>query len=123
MIEVKTPRDIMAYETKVFGPLTLKQLICIIIAIVLDIFLYSMIIKPYQLPEKLAFYVIAITDIPILAFGYCKPKGISLDKYIKMIYQTAFLAPTLRKNKVAFIKKDEAAKKKIKKSKKYKAYK
>ena len=40
MIEAKMPKDIRVYETKLIGPLTLRQTICLCVAIFVDIVLY-----------------------------------------------------------------------------------
>lgn len=41
MIEAKMPKDIRVYETKLIGPLTLRQTICLCVAIFVDIILYD----------------------------------------------------------------------------------
>ena len=40
MIETKVPKDIRVYKTKIIGPLSFRQLICLIVAVIVDGFLY-----------------------------------------------------------------------------------
>lgn len=123
MIEVKTPKNILVYKTKVLGPLTSKQLICFVIAGILDFFVYQSILKPLNATEEIILYALMLIDVPILAFGYYEPMGLPLEKYLKMVYNTALLAPKYRKNTLILYKTRSVVTKKVKKSKKYKAYK
>lgn len=124
MVEVRVPKNIMIYESKTIGPFTTKQFVCMIAAVGLDFLLYSFILKPMEVSTEVLFYTIAFADVPILAIGYYKPMGLSLEKYLKMIYNTVILAPSKRLNKLEMIRKPEKHKKeKTKVSKKLKAYK
>lgn len=124
MVEVRVPKNIMIYESKTIGPFTTKQFVCLIIAVGIDFLLYNLILKPMEVSPEVLFYTIAFADVPILAIGYYKPMGISLGKYLKMIYNTVILAPAKRLNKLEMIPKPESQKKeKTKKSKTLKAYK
>lgn len=123
MIEVKMPKNILTYKTKVIGPLTLKQLICFIIVGAMDFLVFVTILKPLQVSEEIMLYVWMLVDIPILLFGYYEPMGLPLEKYLKMVYNTALLAPKYRKNVRILYKAKPSVVKKEKKSKKYIAYK
>lgn len=122
MIEVKTPKNILVYKTKVLGPLTSKQLICFIFAGILDALIYGTILRPLHANEEVVLYTLMLVDVPILAFGYYEPMGLPLEKYLKMVYNTALLAPKYRKNKLTLYKHPTEPTKKSKKSKIYKAY-
>ena len=82
MIEAKMPKDIRVYETKLIGPLTLRQTICLCVAIFVDIVLYVTVIKPFHVNIRLVVYLIMFADVPIFAFTY-KPMGMALEKYLK----------------------------------------
>lgn len=123
MVEVRVPKNIMIYESKTIGPFTTKQFVCMIAAVGLDFLLYNLLLKPMEVSTEILFYTIAFADIPILAFGYYKPMGLPLEKYIKMIYNTVILAPAKRLNKIEMIHEtDNSNKKKSKPSKHLKAY-
>lgn len=122
MIEVKVPKDILKYKTRLVGPFTSRQVLCFGIAVALDLLFYSTVYQALGLPMELLFYVILLLDIPIMAFGYCTPMELPLEKYIKILIQTKLLAPTKRKNIRKFIKEKPNDGKKQKKSKHYKAY-
>ena len=49
MIEAKVPKDIRSYKTKMIGPLTLRQFLCIFIIGIMDFAIYSYIIKPLHI--------------------------------------------------------------------------
>lgn len=122
MIEVKTPKNILVYKTKVLGPLTSKQLICFVTAGILDFLIYGAILGPLHVTEEVILYTLMLVDVPILAFGYYEPMGLPLEKYLKMVYNTALLAPKYRKNKSILYKYQTEQMKRVKKSKVHKAY-
>lgn len=98
MIEAKMPKDIRVYETKLIGPLTLRQTICLCLAIFVDIILYVTVIKPFHVNIRLVVYLIMFADVPIFAFTY-KPMGMALEKYLKNVTLRSFMAPKTRKAK------------------------
>lgn len=122
MIEVKTPKNILVYKTKILGPLNIRQTICFTIVGILDFFVYQMFIKGAQLPPEVIFYIFVFLDVPILLFGYYEPMGMPLEKYIKYYMQSMFVSPKYRKNKHIIYKRNEEIGKKTKKSKTLKAY-
>lgn len=122
MIEVKVPRDILKYKTKLVGPFTSRQIICFVLAVMLDLLFYNTVYTGLDLPSELLFYIIMFLDLPIMAFGYLTPMELSLEKYLKIVIQTKLLAPAKRKNVRRFKEKDMTEEKKIKKSKQFKAY-
>ena len=98
MIEAKMPKDIRVYETKLIGPLTLRQTICLCVAILIDIILYAAVIKPFHVNIRLVVYLIMFADVPVFAFTY-KPMGMALEKYLKNVTLRSFMAPKTRKAK------------------------
>ena len=51
MIETKMPKDIRAYKTKLIGPFTGRQAICVVIAGIVFIIFYACIAQPFHLPQ------------------------------------------------------------------------
>ena len=80
MIETKMPKDIRAYKTKLIGPFTGRQAICVVIAGIVFIIFYACIAQPFHLPQEYIFYVGLPLVIPILAFGWYEPNGMKLEK-------------------------------------------
>lgn len=123
MIEVKVPKDILKYKTRLVGPFTSRQILFLGIALAFDVLFYKLAYQPLGMPVEFLFYVILFLDIPIMAFGYCTPMDLPLEKYLKILVQTKFLAPSRRKNVRRFLKAEPGDGKKPKKSKTYKAFK
>lgn len=105
MIETKVPKDIRVYETKLIGPFTARQFVCLVITGVFDVFAYSVVFKPLNLSSDFLIYAVLFVDLPLIAFGWVKPMGIPLERYLKMLIVTNFLSPRKRtaKNKIAMI--------------------
>lgn len=125
MIEVKVPKDILVYETKFVGPLTAKQLVCAVVAVLIDFMLYNLVLEPLHVSQEALFYIIALIDVPIFALSMKNPMGIPMKDYIRLFTTYTLAAPRKRKNYTEFTKKEQLSdkeKKKIKKSKVHKAY-
>ena len=122
MIESKMPKDIRAYKTKLIGPFSGRQLICIGIMLAVDFLLFQLIILPMELPLEFVIYGLVFIDVPIGAFGWVEITGMPLETYIKEVVLKMFLAPAKRKPKhIIYEEKtnipDKKAKKKNKKAK------
>ena len=117
MIEAKVPRDIRNYEVKMVGPLTTRQVILFLAAVVLDAIAYFFVLKPMQVPTDVLVYLIIFLDVPIMAFSY-KPYGIKMEDFIRMTMERVVMAPRDRKAECVIHEKEEKeshAKKKGKK--------
>lgn len=97
MIETKMPKDIRAYKTKLIGPFTGRQAICVVIAGIVFIIFYACIAQPFHLPQEYIFYVGLPLVIPILAFGWYEPNGMKLEKYLQKVVIRSFTVPVKRK--------------------------
>ena len=49
------PKDIRAYKTKLIGPFTGRQAICVVIAGIVFIIFYACIAQPFHLPQEYIF--------------------------------------------------------------------
>lgn len=131
MIESKVPKDIRVYETKAVGPLTLRQLICVLIAIVIDAIMIFAVMRPTGLSSDLAVYILIAMDVPIFVF-LLKPGGMKFEKYVRCVLKDSFLKPKYRKYENIIVKKETysvddkkyqaRAQKLAKKDPKYKPY-
>ena len=97
MIETKMPKDIRAYKTKIFGPLTTRQAICVAIMGVVDVILYLNIMSPMNAPMEVWFFVFFMVDVAIGLFGWVEPMGMTMEKYIAYILKYIFIIPAKRK--------------------------
>lgn len=97
MIETKMPKDIRAYKTKVIGPFTLREGFCIFLMIITNILLYSLVIRPSDLPIEFTIYVFIFTCLPFAALGWCEVAGMPLEKYLKNVILRMLACPTRRK--------------------------
>lgn len=98
MIESKMPKDIRAYKTKLIGPFTARQLLCIGVMIIVDFMLYNLVVIPLHLSSDLVIYGLIFIDLPIAAFGWAEVSGMPLEIYLRDVVLKQFLAPIKRKS-------------------------
>ena len=120
MIETKMPKDIRSYKTKLIGPFTMRQLVCVAVMGVVDIILYSLVIQPLQLSTEFIIYGLILIDVPIGAFGWIEPQGLPLERYLKDVLLRSFIAPIKRKPIKVLYEEVQVNEKKDKKKKKAK---
>lgn len=101
MIERKVPKDIRNYKTKVLGPFTVRQLICVGVMIVIDIILYMTVYDFFNLTPDSFMYVVFAFDTVIAAF-MLEPAGLPMEKYLMKIILPNFTNPKSRKMKNKF---------------------
>ena len=93
MIEVEMSDDIRKYNTKVWGPFTKRQLICIAIGLA-----YSTpiaLLMPVSMDNKLLIWVILI--LPALISGYATLDGAAMEVLLLRVIYLYFLTPARRK--------------------------
>ena len=96
MIETKVPKDIRAYKTKIIGPFSLRQLICLIVAAIVDGFVYfGTQAFGIELSINMMIYGVIFIDLPIFAF-MIEVEGLPMEVYLKEIILKQFTAKTKR---------------------------
>lgn len=128
MIEIEVNQDIREYKTKLIGPFTTRQVICLILGGTTVIGAYNLL-QPYLTSDTTTF-VCMILAIPfILMSGIFEPHGMKMEDFLKASFVSLVLSPTVRKyelensyNKQLMEERKKKKKKKRKKSK-IKAYK
>lgn len=115
MIEVEIPKDVRKFESKVVGPFSARQAVCL--AIATPIILVSYFLLDF-LATDTRMFVSAILGIPILAFGWYKPYGIKLEDFLKTAFISAMLSPKNRLYKTNNVYGDKIVSNQSKKSKK-----
>ena len=94
MIEIRITKDIGDFEPKLIGPLTKRQIICVLIGAPFCFFIYRLT-SPY-LPVDVAGFLCFIPAGIAFLFGWIKPYGIKTEKFIKSIGVNILMAPTRR---------------------------
>ena len=128
MIEIEVNQDIREYKTKLIGPFTTRQVICLILGGTTVIGAYNLL-QPYLTSDTTTF-VCMILAIPfILMSGIFEPHGMKMEDFLRASFVSLVLSPTVRKyelensyNKQLIEERKKKKKKKRKKSK-IKAYK
>lgn len=97
MVETKVPKDVRSYKTKIIGPFSLRQIICIVAAVIFDAILYflSQAIG-IELTMEVVIYVVMFLDLPILAF-MLTPQGMPMEQYLLKVIFANFTKPSKRK--------------------------
>ena len=95
MIEIHINKDIGSFEPKLIGPLTARQTVCVAIGAPFAWLIYK-IASPILTPD-VATYLISIPAVLVFAFGWLKPYGMRLEKFIQSVFINMFLAPSGRK--------------------------
>ncbi|GIP52977.1 PrgI family protein [Paenibacillus vini] len=96
-IEVRIPKEITEYKEKILFGLSIRQLICFSLAIVLSIGSYLLLTKVFYLSMDAASYVIIIESIPLMAIGFVRKNGFPFEKYFAL-----FLRHKTGRNKLLY---------------------
>lgn len=94
-IEIRIPKEINRYEAKFIGPFTLRQSVCLAVALPACVVLYN-VLKPYALFETIG-VVCMIPAIIAFLFGWFKPYGMKFEAFLQYVFISAFVAPSKRK--------------------------
>lgn len=97
MIEVKLPREIRDFKSKVIFNLTLRQIICLVLALGINIPLYIFLKSVFI--EDIASWIVLIVSLPIFLVGFVKKDGMPYEKYFLIMLRFHFLTPRIRKYK------------------------
>ena len=92
MIEIEISKDIKAHEPKIMSVFTLRQLICVALALSYGIPLVFII--PGDLTIRVLIAMAAMT--PVLMFGWIKLYGLPLEKYIYKLFINKYIRPSTR---------------------------
>lgn len=87
-LEVKIPKEIMEYKEKIFFGLSIRQLICVVIATVVCLITYFFV-KPF-IGNDLAGYLVLVEAMPIMGVGFLRINGFTFEKYVMLILKHMF---------------------------------
>lgn len=94
MGDIEIPRDIRRYESKFIGPFTTRQAIFFAIAAGLVLLIFNSF-KDY-LNNDLLFGICFFAATPAILFGFLKPYGMTLEKFLRTAFICNILAPKNR---------------------------
>ncbi len=94
-IEIRINKDVGSYQAKFIGPFTMRQTICIVAAAPACWGIYFGL-SPILTTEVAGFLVFIPATIAAL-FGWVKPFGMPMERFLKSVCITLFLAPACRK--------------------------
>lgn len=89
-VEVKVPKDIKEYKEKVIAGMTLKQLLCLNIAAGVNIVISLIFIAWLKIPMEITSWLMILSSIPIVSFGWFKRNGLTFEVYIKQFFKYHF---------------------------------
>ena len=100
MIELEIPKDIRAYEAKLIGPFTTRQLFCAIGGALGFYGSYKAAAAVLGEDSSLIWLFPIIVAIPFALIGWVKLYGLTFEKFAKSVFVSMFLAPTKRLYKI-----------------------
>lgn len=95
MIEIRIPKEIRTYKEKLFFGLNLRQLVCTLIAIIVNVPLYWFgrnIVGP-----DTASWIVIFIAMPLFMIGYFNYNGMTFEQFIKSVIQQELIYPQKRK--------------------------
>lgn len=87
-VEVRIPKEITEYQEKIMFGLSIRQLVCTVIAIVISVPSYIFLMN--KIGQELTGYIVMIEIVPFIAIGYLKPKGLNFEKVLVMFLKHQF---------------------------------
>lgn len=98
MIEIKIPKEVRSYKETIFFGLTLRQIICLGIALSINVPMY-IFLKPY-IGDEIASWIIMFTGVPLFLVGFFKFNGLPFEKFALIVLKFKLFIPQKRKYKV-----------------------
>lgn len=95
MIEIRIPKEIRTYKEKLFFGLNLRQLICTLIAIVINVPLYWY--GRNVVGSDAASWIVIFVSMPLFLIGYFNYNGMTFEQFIKTVIQQELIYPQKRK--------------------------
>ena len=95
MLEIPILKDIREYEAKQVGPFSTREVVCLIIggAFAYGSYFFQKSILGMDVVNSSLCMVLAF---PALAFGWAKPYGMKLERFLKSALISNFVAPKTR---------------------------
>lgn len=95
MIEIRIPKEIRTYKEKLFFGLNLRQLVCTLIAIIINVPLYWF--GRNMVGSDTASWIVIFIAMPLFLVGYFNYNGMTFEQFIKSVIQQELIYPQKRK--------------------------
>ena len=79
-VEVRIPKEITEYQEKIICGLSIRQLICTVIAMIISIPSYIFLLP--SLGVDITGYVVILEVVPFIALGFLRPRGLKFEKVL-----------------------------------------
>ena len=89
MIEIEVNQDIREYKTKLIGPFTTRQVICLILGGTTVIGAYNLL-QPYLTSDTTTFVCMILAVPFILMSGIFEPHGMKMEDFLKDVYTSIY---------------------------------
>lgn len=129
MIEVEINQDIRQYKTKLIGPFTTRQVICLVLGGATVVGAYNLL-QSYLTSDMTSFICMTLAIPFVLMSGIVEPHGMNMEDFLRASFVSLVLAPTVRRyelensyNKQLVEERKKKKKKKKKRISKIQAYK
>ncbi len=96
MIEIRINKDVGAYEPKLISVFTARQTLSLLIAAPFCYGIYRLA-APLGVPTDVVGFLCFIPAIIGFLFGWYKPFGLPLERFLRTAFISIFVAPTHRK--------------------------
>lgn len=100
MIECAIPQDILKYKTKFIGNFTVREVACLSVGTAVGLTCYFTLFGGLSSTTKM--YASAICMVPFFLFGFLKPLGQPLEKFLAQVIFDNFVCPPIRKYEVRY---------------------
>jgi hypothetical protein len=80
-IEVKIPKEISQYQEKFIFGLSIRQLLCFFITVVMALSTYYLLLHATRMSSDLASYIIILESVPILSVGFLRINDQKFERF------------------------------------------
>lgn len=94
MIEIRIPKEIRTYKEKLFFGLNLRQLICTIVTLIINVPLYWYGRK--YIGDDAISWIVIFTSMPLFLIGFFNYNGLNFEQFIIAFIESEFIYPKKR---------------------------
>ncbi len=87
-LEVKIPKEITEYREKIIFGLSVRQLFCVAIAVIICMMTFFAV-KPF-IGNDLAGYLVLVEAMPVMGIGFLRINGFTFEKYAMIVINHMF---------------------------------
>ena len=87
-LEVKIHKEITEYKEKIIFGLSIRQLICVIIAVLLCTATFF-VVRPF-IGKDLAGYLVLLEAAPVMGVGFLRINGFTFEQYVAIVLRHTF---------------------------------